>query len=253
MQQFAGETPLLIAGSGEDEAYFRQVAGGDPRIHFLGFVSDAELLELYANALAVLFPPKEEDYGYIAVEAMLSHKPVIVCTDSGEPARVVQNGRSGFVVNPNPSEIAAAMTILADDRELARSMGEFGFRSVPSQSWDEVVERLLAAGEPAASRVGVPAASEPEPHASPPIELPTRKHPIAMLVADNQVLDPPVGGGRIRIYELYRHIAALGFRSLVRWRYDWPRAGVSRSISRAAFSRDRNSAHPAALRREPAL
>ena len=43
------------------------------------FVDDAELLDLYANALSVLFVPKDEDFGYITVEAMLSHKPVIVC------------------------------------------------------------------------------------------------------------------------------------------------------------------------------
>ena len=28
----------------------------------------------------------DEDFGYITVEAMLSHKPVIVGKDSGEPA-----------------------------------------------------------------------------------------------------------------------------------------------------------------------
>ena len=57
----------------------------DPRIRFLGFLGDAALVELYANALGVLFVPKDEDFGYITVEAMLSHKPVIVCKDSGEP------------------------------------------------------------------------------------------------------------------------------------------------------------------------
>ena len=109
LEHLPGELPLLIAGTGEDEAHLRDLAQGDSRIRFLGFVSDREMLKLYANALAVLFPTREEDFGYVAIEAMLSHKPVIVCRDSGEPTRLVQNGRSGFVVDPNPVEIAAAI------------------------------------------------------------------------------------------------------------------------------------------------
>ena len=167
------------------------------------------MLRLYANALAVLFVPQDEDFGYITVEAMLSHKPVIVCKDSGEPALLVNNGRTGFVVNPDPAEIAGAMGILAANRELAREMGEHAFHSAPSQSWDQVVQRLIEAGsQPAAS------ASSDNHY--------TEQTSISLLVADNQVLDPPVGGGRIRIYELYRHLAQLDFDITYIGAYDWP-------------------------------
>ena len=71
MKQLSSDVPLLIAGAGEDEQEFRKLAGNDPRIQFLGFVSDEEMSRLYANALAVLFVPKDEDFGYITVEAML--------------------------------------------------------------------------------------------------------------------------------------------------------------------------------------
>ncbi len=46
MQHIKADIPLLIAGTGEDEAELRKIAGGDPRIRFLGFVDDAELLRL---------------------------------------------------------------------------------------------------------------------------------------------------------------------------------------------------------------
>jgi glycosyltransferase involved in cell wall biosynthesis len=210
MQCFASDVPLLIAGSGEDEHEFRKLAGQDPRIRFLGFVSDAEMLKLYANALAVIFAPKDEDFGYVAVEAMLSHKPVIVCKDSGEPARMVQNGRSGFVVDPDPVEIAGAMGIVAANRELAREMGEYAYRSAPSQSWDNVVQRLMDAATP--PRTHWPSSAIPSP----------QRNFASLLVADNQVLDPPVGGGRVRIYELYRHLAMLDFDITYVGAYDWP-------------------------------
>jgi glycosyltransferase involved in cell wall biosynthesis len=211
MQYVSAKIPLLIPGTGEDEPYFREIAGGDPRIAFLGFVSDQELLDLYARSLAVLFLPKDEDFGYITIEAMLSHKPVIVCSDSGEPARLVENGRSGYVVSPDPIEIAAAMSVFADDKELARSMGEYAYENVPSQSWDEVVDSLVMAGAPERTRsFGRTRAPQPE------------KNSVSVLVADNQVLDPPVGGGRIRIYELYRNLAAIGFEITYVGAYDWP-------------------------------
>jgi glycosyltransferase involved in cell wall biosynthesis len=211
MEHLSSDIPLLIAGTGEDEEQIRQLASQDSRIRFLGFVSDAEMLKLYANSLAVVFPTREEDFGYVAVEAMLSHKPVIVCQDSGEPARMVENGRSGFVVDPNPLEIAKAMNGLAADRDRAREMGEFAYQNAPSQSWDAVVQRLLDAGS--GSRISPMSSGTAS--AEPDIRVP-------ILVADNQVLDPPVGGGRIRIYELYRHIAALGFEVSYVGAYDWP-------------------------------
>jgi glycosyltransferase involved in cell wall biosynthesis len=208
MQHLQGDIPLLIAGAGEDEEQFHELATNDPRIRFLGFVSDAEMLRLYANALAVLFPTREEDFGYVAIEAMLSRKPVIVCRDSGEPARLVQNGRSGFVVGPDPVEIADAMNVLASNRDLAREMGELAYENAPSQSWDEVAQRLIDAGDP--------------PQTGSASSSPSESNRMPILVADNQVLDPPVGGGRIRIYELYRHLAALGFEVSYVGAYDWP-------------------------------
>jgi glycosyltransferase involved in cell wall biosynthesis len=214
MKYSPGDTPLLIAGTGEDEEHFRRLAGDDPRIRFLGFVSDKDLVALYADALGVLFFPKEEDFGYVAIEAMLSHKPAIVCTDSGEPSRLVQNGRSGFVVRPDAMEIAAAMGILAGDRALARTMGEFAFQNAPAQSWSGIVDRILEAGVgPTNSVVSLPATEK--------LAAPA-DNSIALLVADNQVLDPPVGGGRIRIYELYRHLAAHDFEVCYVGAYDWP-------------------------------
>jgi len=76
---------LKIAGTGEDETSLRALAAEDPRIEFLGRVSDSELLDLYAGALVVPFVPQLEDYGFITIEAFRSQKPVITCSDSGEP------------------------------------------------------------------------------------------------------------------------------------------------------------------------
>ena len=230
MRHYSGDIPLLIAGTGEDEPYFRELAAGDSRIHFLGFVPDDEMLALYANALAVLFVPKDEDFGYITVEAMLSHKPVIVCTDSGEPARLVENGRTGFVVKPVPVEIAAAMAMLGSDRDFARQMGEAAHRSTPSQSWDTIIERLLtgafsgtASGNKAArpSRTANGNKAPAQTVSSLPPLVPAFAGTAKVLVTDNQVLEPAVGGSRVRVKELCQGLAA-HFPTEYIGAFDWP-------------------------------
>ena len=44
------------------------------------------------NCLAVLYPPVDEDYGYVTLEGMLSSKPVVTCTDSGGPLEFIADG-----------------------------------------------------------------------------------------------------------------------------------------------------------------
>ena len=132
------------------------------------------------------------------------------------------------MVRPNAAELARAMKILADDRELAREMGEHAFQSAPSQSWEAAADRLLQAGAPAAQpeQVQVPA-MPPEHHSD-----------IRVLVTDNQVLDPAVGGARVRVKELCQGLAA-SFTTEYVGAFDWrgPAARGRRDGARLAMPR----------------
>ena len=143
----AGGFPLVIAGSGPDEERLRKVAartGAD--VDFRGAVSDDELLALYAGCGAVLFTPADEDYGYIALEAFLSKKPVVTCTDSGGPLEFVVDGETGRVAPPTGAAVGEAAAALLAAPEAARRMGERGYDAVRGISWDAVVSSLLRAG-----------------------------------------------------------------------------------------------------------
>ena len=48
----------------------------------------------------MLYPPYDEDFGYVTLEAFLSRKPVITATDSGGPNEFVVDGVNGFVRAP---------------------------------------------------------------------------------------------------------------------------------------------------------
>ena len=136
---------LIVAGDGtqrenvEREAY---AAGVADRITFLGSVKDETLIELYAGALAVIYPPFDEDFGYVTLEAFLARKPVVTCTDSGGPNEFVVDGTSGYVCEPNPEALADAMRRLSVDRRRAAAFGDVGHDVARRITWDGVVETL---------------------------------------------------------------------------------------------------------------
>lgn len=120
--------------------------GVGARVEWLGFITEEVKRENYAKAIAVLFPPVDEDYGYITLEAMLSSKPVITCQDSGGPLEFVSDRKTGLIAKPTAVALAAAMDELWRNRELALKFGRAGrdhYRSL-GLSWPETVRRLLA-------------------------------------------------------------------------------------------------------------
>jgi len=119
--------------------------GVESRIEWLGYLAEEEKREAYAKAIAVIFPPVDEDYGYITLEAMLSSKAVITCEDSGGPLEFVSPRKTGLVVKPTAAALAEALDQLWQERDLAAKYGRAGRESYEEKglSWREVVRQLL--------------------------------------------------------------------------------------------------------------
>jgi glycosyltransferase involved in cell wall biosynthesis len=143
MRYVTSPIELLISGSGEHEAELRALAATEPRIRFLGRVSDEELVRLYEDALAVIFVPQREDLGLVTLEAFGAGKPVITCVDSGEPARLVGDRTSGFVCPPDPRAIAMRIDELATTPGLAAALGAEGRRWAADITWEAVASALV--------------------------------------------------------------------------------------------------------------
>lgn len=146
------QTPvkLVLAGGSADARHYESLVKQNKvsdRVRMLGFVPDEELLQLYANALAVCYLPFDEDYGYVTLEGMLSGKPVVVTNDSGGAAELIEHEREGFIVEPEPKEIAASLDRLYSDRVLAKRMGESGREKLVAMnlSWENVVKKIISA------------------------------------------------------------------------------------------------------------
>lgn len=193
---------LKIAGTGDDESRLRRIADEDPRIEFLGRIEDERLVELYAGALAVPFTPLREDFGYITLEAFASGKPVITCVDSGEPTRLVRHGENGFICQPDPLAVREALEKLHEDRGEAEWMGRNALSAAANMpTWPDVAKKLLTA------------ALSAEPWVYGAAQKAT--------VVDMQPIDPPVGGGRLRLLGLYHGLGEKIDCTYV-GTYDWP-------------------------------
>ncbi len=148
------EVRAVLTGPGTLEPELRRSAasnGGGSRLEVRGFMGDSALLDAFAGALAVVYPPFDEDYGYVTLQAFLAGKPVVTTRDAGGVLEWVEDGVTGFVTDPAPAAIAEAVDRLARDRELARRMGEEGRRRAVRLDWVDPVRTLVEAGSAGAA------------------------------------------------------------------------------------------------------
>ncbi len=144
-----GNWRVRIAGEGPERRALMALTDEldlQSRVVLLGELDEKRLVHEYANCSAVYFGAKAEDYGLVTLEAFSSSKAVLTCTDSGGPAELVEDGVTGFVVEPRVEAVAAALSRLTGDVGLADNLGEAAARVAGEHSWANAVERLLAAG-----------------------------------------------------------------------------------------------------------
>ncbi|MCR5719092.1 MAG: glycosyltransferase family 4 protein [Lachnospiraceae bacterium] len=114
------------------------------RVKCFDFVPQEEKIKLYANARAVIFIPRDEDYGYVTLEGMAASKPVITTKDSGGPLEFVVDNKTGMVCDPTPEALAEAMDEFAKSDKFAIEMGQKAKAHLEEMeiTWERVVKEL---------------------------------------------------------------------------------------------------------------
>jgi glycosyltransferase involved in cell wall biosynthesis len=118
-------------------------SGVEERIQFVGFVSDADLLQLYNACDCFVFPSFYEGFGFPALEAMACGRTV-VCSDASALPEVVD----GAAILFDPYAIDEIVRAIADvllDAELRGRMERLGIQRAAHFSWQKTAQKTLEA------------------------------------------------------------------------------------------------------------
>jgi glycosyltransferase involved in cell wall biosynthesis len=130
---------LVIAGKGEPR-FVASLKGefSSPSVAFIGHVDPAVF---YEQVDVVVIPSLwNEPFGRTAIEALAYRIPVIASDRGGIP-EVIQDGRTGMIVDPDePGSLARAMTRFSDEPEMAGRLGANGAQGLFRFSEESAIE-----------------------------------------------------------------------------------------------------------------
>jgi glycosyltransferase involved in cell wall biosynthesis len=131
-RRFAREVRELAAGLGVADA-----------VRFLGHVE--EVADVYAAADVVVNPARfNEPFGRAAVEALVAGRPVVASRVGAIP-EVLRDGRDALLVPPDdPAALAAAVTRVLQEDDLARELVESGRRRAGEYDEERGVDAFCA-------------------------------------------------------------------------------------------------------------
>ena len=142
---------LVVAG--KRDAYSAELArearelGVGPRVKFVGYVSDGEMISLYRGARAYVNPSLSEGFGLQGLEAMAQGTPVVAARASCLPE--VYGEAAEYFDPTDPADQAAAIARVLEDEALAGRLRAAGHARIKQFSWRRMAEQTLAVYEAA--------------------------------------------------------------------------------------------------------
>ena len=140
----AAQLPLKIAAKVDkvDEPYFENVVQPLLRDHrglveFIGEIADEQKSAFLGNARALLFPISwPEPFGLVMIEAMSCATPIIAFRE-GSVTEIIDEGVSGFIIEPGNDEAALAAIKRIDELDRAEVRAAFKRRFTARQMAQE--------------------------------------------------------------------------------------------------------------------
>lgn len=131
---------LKIIGGSADVFTNLKLDQSHPRIHFMGRVDDNELVTLYQNADAFVFPSFYEGFGIPPLEAQACGCPVISSNSASMPEVL---GNSVLYFNPeSKTELVKALELISENYELRNKLVACGFENITRFSWGKSANKL---------------------------------------------------------------------------------------------------------------
>jgi glycosyltransferase involved in cell wall biosynthesis len=118
----------------------RELGLGD-RLHFLGCVSQEQLIQLYRTAELMAFPSRFEGFGLPLVEAMQLGCPVVASQAEG----VVETaGEAAIFCDDDPNAWAETLGTILDDADMRANLRQRGHERATEFEWNHCATEHLA-------------------------------------------------------------------------------------------------------------
>jgi glycosyltransferase involved in cell wall biosynthesis len=113
-------------------------------VQFLGFVSEAEKVDLLRRAWSLAFASPKEGWGITNLEAAACATPV-VASDSPGLRESVRDGETGFLVpHGDVTAMGARLEQVADSLDLVQRLGASGRRFAETFTWERAAADTAA-------------------------------------------------------------------------------------------------------------
>jgi glycosyltransferase involved in cell wall biosynthesis len=134
---------LIVVGGGPLERELRELARDNPRVRFTGPLPRSETLKLVKGSDVFVLPSRHEGLSTALLEAMAMGVPVVATRVGGNP-ELVEHGETGLLVEPEPGQLAGAISLLLEDRDLAKRLAENAAKIAREKySWPVVYRQYL--------------------------------------------------------------------------------------------------------------
>ena len=125
--------PLQVAGAGPVRRFERlaEKLGIRSQIHFLGYVSQDRLAQIYRKSVALIHPTFYDPCSLVVLEALACGCPVVTTRKNGA-AELIHSGREGFILDDprNIESLCDRLRTLRDPR-CAEEMSRAALEQVP--------------------------------------------------------------------------------------------------------------------------
>ena len=138
------DAKLVIAGKGGIMDELKQEAnalGLGDKVYFTGYINGKDVPKLYKAADIAVFPSTYEPFGIVALEAMLSERPIVV-SDIGGLNEIVQHRENGMKCYAgNANSIADSILELLYNPELCANVTKKAKAKVRNEyNWNKIAQ-----------------------------------------------------------------------------------------------------------------
>lgn len=136
---------LTIVGGGTEGPALEALVcslGVEERVTFAGAVPHEDLPARYRSASVFVLPSLNEGMSNTVLEAVASGLPVLL-TDTGGTRELLSDGENGFLIDAEPSAIAAALSRYRENPALLRSHGKASRARAEHFSWAAAAEAYM--------------------------------------------------------------------------------------------------------------